>query len=138
MLALEQHGGSGGEHLERRHSHIVEARDGPAVPAVGIDEPLDIGALRPGAHEDVADVDPALVALGAIVGGRYSSQRGSTAKRLITSRAAAAFPSGIVSRPISRVWIPRLPSTSSMSSCSSGRVPPAGAAGSSRKGFAGS
>ena len=60
MLALEQHGRPGGEHLERRDAQVVEARDRPAVPPVGSDEPVDIGALRPGAREDVVDVDPAL------------------------------------------------------------------------------
>ena len=40
-----------------------------------------------------------LVATGLIVGGRYSSQRGSIANRLITSSAAAAFSSRTLIRP---------------------------------------
>ena len=36
---------------------------------------------------------------GAIVGGRHTSQRGSTAKRLITSSAAAAFSARTVDPP---------------------------------------
>ncbi len=39
------------------------------------------------------------VATGAIVGGRYTSQRGSSANRLSTSSAAAAFSSRTVTRP---------------------------------------
>ena len=55
------------------------------------------------------------VSHGEIVGGRYTSQRGSRAKRLITSSAAAAFSSRTVILPRSRVATIRFPSTSSMS-----------------------
>jgi hypothetical protein len=68
-------------------------------------------------------------AIGAIVGGRYTSQRGSTAKRLITSSAAAAFSSRTVSQPISAVSTVRRPSTSPRSSTPGSRPVEAGASG---------
>ena len=61
-----------------------------------------------------------LAGTGAIVGGRYTSHRGLTANRLITSSAAAAFASGTVTRPRSRVSITRRPATSSRASRSAG------------------
>lgn len=56
------------------------------------------------------------VAVGAMVGGRYGSSRGSTAKRLMTSRAAAAFSSRTDTRPACRVSTTRRPCTSARSS----------------------
>lgn len=80
-----------------------------------------------------------MVAVGAIVGGRYSSQRGSMAKRLITSNAPAAFSSRTVTRPASLVWTPRLPSTSVIASSSAARPSAwAEAAGGGGKGLVGS
>ena len=61
-----------------------------------------------------------LAGTGAIVGGRYTSHRGLTANRLITSSAAAAFASGTVTRPRSRVSTTRRPATSSRASRSPG------------------
>ena len=51
-----------------------------------------------------------------MVGGRYGSSRGSTAKRLMTSSAAAAFSSRTTIRPMCRVSTTRRPCTSARSS----------------------
>ena len=66
------------------------------------------------------------VATGLMVGGRYSSQRGSIANRLITSSAAAACASRIPTRGRYAVSITRDPETSPMSSTSGSRRPAAG------------
>ncbi len=63
------------------------------------------------------------VAAGAMVGGRYGSSRGSIAKRLMTSRAAAALSSRIVTRPAYRVSTARRPCTSARSSGRPSRPP---------------
>ncbi len=74
------------------------------------------------------------VGVGAIVGGRYGISRGSTAKRLITSRAAAAFSSRTATRPAWRVSTVRRPCTSARSSgrpsCPPGASVPSGLTGS--------
>jgi len=63
-----------------------------------------IGAFGTRRHALAAGIDgarvvsrrSAAVADGSLVGGKYSSQRGSTAKRLITPSAARAFSSRMV------------------------------------------
>jgi len=55
-------------------------------------------------------------AVGAIVGGRYTNQRGSMAHRLMTSSAAMAFSSRIVTWRARLVEMIRLPATSVRSS----------------------
>ena len=64
-----------------------------------------------------------------MVGGRYSSQRGSIANRLITSSAAAACASRIPTRRQVRRLDTRDPDTSAMSSTSGSRARPAAGAG---------
>ncbi len=75
-----------------------------------------------------------------MVGGRYSSQRGSIANRLITSSAAAAWSSRTPTRGRYAVSTTREPVTSPMSSTAGSRPPatepgPAGEA--AGKGLAG-
>ena len=51
-----------------------------------------------------------------MVGGRYGTRRGSTAKRLMTSSAAAAFSSRTATMPACRVSTARRPRPSARSS----------------------